>query len=133
LHSKHLKLDISAVKSSYYSIMATRKGTFTHYSGPISGLTSTSSPGFLFLSSYIAGIDALDRSSPAAKKLHEILSPTATFTNNGGDSLPLSKVELMFGQRAGMLEKFEHGSPVTCWDLESEDGRREVIVECGSK
>jgi hypothetical protein len=118
---------------SKYSIMATRKGTFTHYTGPISGLTSTSSPGFLFLSTYIAGIDALDRSSPAARKLHEILSPTATFTNNGGECLPLSKVELMFGQRAGMLEKFEHGSPVTCWDLETEGGGVEVIVECASK
>jgi hypothetical protein len=113
--------------------MATRKGTFNHYAGPISGLTSTSSSGFLFLSSYIAGIDALDRSSAAAKKLHEILSPTATFTNNGGESLPLSKVESMFGQRAGMLEKFEHGSPVTCWDLETQGGEREVIVECASK
>jgi len=32
-----------------------------------------------------------------------------------------------------MLEKFEHGSPVTCWDLGTEGGGREVIVECASK
>jgi hypothetical protein len=113
--------------------MATKKGTFAHYAGPLSGLSSTDSQGFQFLSTYIAGIDALDRSSPAAKKLHEILAPTATFTNNGGDSLPLSKVELMFGQRQGILEKFEHGFPVKCWDLETEGGGREVVCECTSK
>jgi hypothetical protein len=113
--------------------MATTKGTFTHYSGPLSGLISTNSPGFLFLSTYMAGIDALDRSTPAAKKLHDILSPTATFTNNGGDSLPLSKVEAMFAQRQGMLEKFEHGYPVVTWDLETTEGGRTVVVECASK
>ena len=108
------------------------KGTFTHYSGPLSGLPATNSPGFLFLSTYIAGIDALDRTSPAAKKLHEILAPTATFTNNGGDSLPLSKVELMFGQRQGILDKFEHGYPVVTWDLVADGGNRTVIIECAS-
>ena len=110
----------------------TTKGTFTHYSGPLSGLSATKSPGFLFLSTYIAGIDALDRSSPAARKLHEILAPTATFTNNGGDSLPLSKVELMFGQRQGILEKFEHAFPVVTWDLVAEGGGRTVVIECAS-
>ncbi|KAH8761720.1 hypothetical protein BGZ57DRAFT_904528 [Hyaloscypha finlandica] len=113
--------------------MATTKGTFTHYSGPLPGLPSTNSPGFLFLSTYIAGIDALDRSSPEAKQLLEILSPTATFTNNGGDSLPLSKVEAMFAQRQGMLQLFEHGSPVVTWDLETEGGGRTVVLECASK
>ena len=110
----------------------TTKGSFTHYSGPLAGLAATNSPGFVFLSTYIAGIDALDRTSPAAKKLHEILSPNATFTNNGGDSLPLSKVELMFGQRQGMLEKFEHGYPVVTWDLVADGGNRTVVIECAS-
>jgi hypothetical protein len=113
--------------------MATTKGTFTHYSGPLPGLPSTDSPGFLFLSTYIAGIDALDRSSSEAKQLLEILSPTATFTNNGGDALPLSKVEAMFAQRQGMLQLFEHGSPVVTWDLETEGGGRTVVLECASK
>jgi hypothetical protein len=113
--------------------MAT-KGTFTHYAGPLSSLPASSSPGFLFLSVYIAGIDALDRSSPAARKLHDILAPGATFTNNGGDPLPLSKVEFMFGQRQGMLEKFEHGYPICSWDLEGEgsSGGRMVVCECAS-
>jgi hypothetical protein len=113
--------------------MAT-KGTFTHYTGPLSSLPATSSPGFLFLSVYIAAIDALDRSSPAAKKLHDILAPDATFTNNGGDPLPLSKMEFMFGQRHGMLEKFEHGCPIRSWDLEGEgsSGGRMAVCECAS-
>jgi hypothetical protein len=113
--------------------MATTKGTFTSYRGPLSSLAEAQSSGLLFLSTYISGIDALDRSSPAAKKLHEILSPTATFTNNGGDPLPLSKVELMFGQRQGILDRFEHGFPVAAWDLETEGGGREVVCECASK
>jgi hypothetical protein len=109
------------------------KGTFAQYSGSLSDLPVTSSPGFLFLSLYLTGVDALDRSSAAARKLSSILSPNAIFTNNGGDPLSLSKMEYMFGQREGMLERFEHGGPIVGWDLEASGGERTVVCECASK
>lgn len=103
------------------------KGTFIHYTGPLSNVPST------FFSIYIAGVDALDRSSAPARKLQNILSPSATFPNNGGELMALSKIEMLFRQRQAMLDEFQHGDPFACWDLENEGGPRTIIVKCTSR
>ncbi|KAH8646495.1 hypothetical protein BGZ60DRAFT_233224 [Tricladium varicosporioides] len=112
--------------------MSTSK-KYTSFTGPLTSIAPPSSPGMLLLAAYLPAIDALDRTSPAALAINDIVSPTATYQMNGGPVIPFTTVLGMLGVRSEKIERFTHEDFDTdTMDLEGENGKRKVVCECSS-
>jgi hypothetical protein len=112
--------------------MSSSSGIFTKYTGPLTSIPSTSSPGLHFFAAYISATDALDRTSTEASKLLDLVSPNVTFSTKCGDKdepVGLAKIQEMFAFRQTMLSKFSHtDDDVSISDLVNE--QREMTLFC---
>ncbi|KAH6663231.1 hypothetical protein B0J14DRAFT_279197 [Halenospora varia] len=112
--------------------MSTPK-TYTSFTGPLASIPLTSTPCVLLLATYLTAIDALDRTSPTALAIDNIVSPTATYQMNGGTAIPFEKVLSILGMRSEKIERFTHEDfDVDVMGMEGENGKRKVVCECAS-
>jgi hypothetical protein len=107
-------------------------GTYTSHTGHLNDLPPNTSIGLKFLAKYLDAVDSLNQTSTPAV-LDQLIAPTATFSTNGGDSVPVKQVQQMFTKRAEMLSDFSHTRfPVKAFDLEASSGKRSIVCECVS-
>jgi hypothetical protein len=103
--------------------------SYEHFSGQLSAIPQTASPGLQFLKEYLPCLD-----SDSAVVLDNYVKPSATLTSNGGQPIPLKEISQMFEKRAEMLSLFTHTAhPIEAWDMEREMGERTVIFHSVSR
>jgi hypothetical protein len=96
--------------------------TYTTYKGLLASIPPTSTPGLIFLKSYVP---LLDSTNPP---LADVTAPNAVLISNGGTPSKITDLLPMFSKRAEMLDLFSHTEEdVQVWDLEGEAGKRTVI------
>lgn len=102
---------------------------YHHYEGLLKDIPeSQSSAGVRFLKAYLP---ILDQPAPL---LRDACSPSATFSSNGGEPMPVENVVKMFARRPEMLSYFSHTDfPIEIWDMEAEAGKRTVIFKSVSR
>jgi hypothetical protein len=103
--------------------------SYEHFSGQLSAIPQTASPGLQFLKEYLPCLD-----SDNAVVLDNHVKPSATLISNGGQPMPLKEISQMFEKRAEMLSLFTHTAhPIEAWDMEREMGERTVIFHSVSR
>lgn len=112
--------------------MPSSSGTFTHYTGSLTSLSSES-PGLRFFAAYISAIDALDRTSAEAARLLNLVSPDVKFITKSGNKdepVGLTQIQTMFGMRSTMLSKFSHSdNDVAVSELVNNQGGIALVCE----
>ena len=103
--------------------------SYEHFSGQLSAIPQTASPGLQFLKEYLPLLD-----SDSAVVLDSHVKPSATLISNGGQPIPLKEISQMFEKRAEMLSVFTHTAhPIEAWDMERDAGERTVIFHSVSR
>jgi len=103
--------------------------SYEHFSGQLSAIPQTTSPGLKFLKEYLPLLD-----SDNAVILDKYVKPSATLINNGSQPIPLNEISQMFEKRAKILSQFTHTAhPIEVWDMEREMGERTVIFHSVSR
>ncbi|RYP72101.1 hypothetical protein DL771_004432 [Monosporascus sp. 5C6A] len=99
------------------------------HKGAYTSIGSDSSPGLLFLRSFLAAIDSFNPTDHAP--IASLLRQDATLTINNGPAIPAEQMISMLGMRGTKLAKFGHDLH-TAWDIAGGDGRRTVMYESTS-
>jgi len=103
--------------------------SYEHFSGQLSAISQTASPGLQFLKEYLPLLD-----SDSAVFLDKHVKPSASLISNGSEPMRLKEISQMFEKRTEMLSLFTHTAhPIEAWDMEKEKGERTVIFHSVSK
>lgn len=100
--------------------------TFTH-TGPYQAISDSSSPGLVFLKTFLPVLDSLDPEKGDA--MAGFLTPGATFSINGLPGATVDKIQPMRKIRSERVARFGHDVRAA-WDVASgPDGARTVMYE----
>src|SRR6202000_1257755 len=96
--------------------------TYSTYNGQLASIPDTSTPGLVFLKSYVPLLDS------ASPPMGDLASPNAVLITNGGPPMKVTDLAPMFSMRAEALDLFSHmEKDMQVWDLEGDAGKRTVI------